>query len=152
MSHFQQADGNMLKSMIFHWGLSLKASKQNAVWFGLAGRNTVTIIEYLDSLCRHVQSWIHWCHISQHHHHYYVQVRMFAICKICVQDVHSEKVLMRINFPEHGTPVSGSCMMTVSILSTLRVQKFNIWGLHFFKYLILRVHTQPAIHLQEKKK
>jgi hypothetical protein len=76
---------------------------------------------------------------------------MFAICKICVEDVHLEEVLVSINFSEHGTPASGSCM-TASVLSTLWVQEFNVWGLHFFKYLILGVHTQPAIHLQGKKK
>jgi hypothetical protein len=68
--------------------------------------------------------------------------------KICVEDVNSEEVLARIKFPEHDTPTSAMCMMTVSV-STLRVQKFNIRRLHFFKYLILGVHTQPAIHLQK---
>jgi hypothetical protein len=77
---------------------------------------------------------------------------MFAICQICVQDAHSDEVLMTVQFPEHGTPVSRMCMMTASVSSTLRVQKFNIWRLHFFKYLILGVHTQPAIYLQGKKR
>lgn len=46
---------------------------------------------------------------------------MFAICKICVQDVNSEEVLVRIKFPEHdthGCDVYDDCVCFIHIMGT----------------------------------